>query len=122
MRATVVASMFRAEIGFVEVRPQITGFCNRAAKILIICVLAWRNTRHAYSLELTRKEFPDHCCALLLIFEFAHHEFAVVKDCSYSDQIKNTDIHKQFNLVQTFDLAFEVEELVLSNFLDSLCY
>lgn len=112
--------MFTAEIGFVELRPQIAGFFNQAAKILIICVLAWKSTCHAYSLDLTRKEFPGHYCALVLIFEFAHHEFAVVKDCSSSDQIKNTDIHKQFNLVRTFDLAFEVEELVLSNFLDLL--
>jgi len=45
-------------------------------------------------MELTMKEFPDHCCTLVFLFEFAHHEFAVVKDCSYSYQIKNIDIQK----------------------------
>lgn len=55
-----LASMFTAEIGFVELRPQIAGFFNRAAIILIICVLAWKSTCHAHSLELTRKEFPGH--------------------------------------------------------------
>lgn len=99
VRATVLPSMFKAETGFVELRPQISGICNQAAKIQVICVLAWKSTCHTYSLELARKEFPDHCGALILIFKFAHHEFEVGKGCCYSDRIKDTDIHKQLNVV-----------------------
>lgn len=81
VRVTVWASMFEVETAFVELRPQILEICNKAAKIQVIRVLAWKSTCHTYSLELTRKEFPDHCCALILIFKFAHHEFEIGKDC-----------------------------------------
>lgn len=119
VRATVWASMFKAEAGL---RPQISRICNQAAKIQVICVLAWKSTCNTYLLELTRKEFPDHCCALILNFKFAQHEFEAGKDCCYSDQIKNRDIHKQLDIVWNFDLAFEAEKLVISNVLVSLLF
>lgn len=119
---TVWASMFKGETRFVELRPQISRICNQAAKIQVICVLAWKSTCHTHSLELTRRAFPDHCCALILIFKFVHQEFEVGKDCCYSDQINDAGFHKQLKVVWNFDLAFEVEKLAISKVLVSPCY